>query len=63
MIIKNNIKTIVTDGFIPYPKILEELEIEHKKCNFHKMQNFINQIKGTIRGLKNKKIKENEEKK
>lgn len=27
------------------------------------MQNFINQIKGTIRGLKNKKIKENEEKK
>ena len=42
-----NIKTIVTDGFIPYPKILEELEVEHKKCNFHKMQNFINQIKGT----------------
>ena len=52
------IKTILTDGAIAYPTIIKELKCNHKKCNFHKMQNFMNKIKGTLRGLKNK-IKSN----
>ena len=55
------IKTIVTDGAIAYPAIIEELKCNHKKCNFHKMQNFMNKIKGTLRGLNNK-IKSNKDK-
>ena len=56
-----DIKTIVTDGAISYPAIVAELGCNHKKCNFHKMQNFINKIKGTKRGLNNK-IKSNKDK-
>jgi len=56
-----DIKTIVTDGEISYPAIIEELNCNHKKCNFHKMQNFMNKIKGTLRGLNNK-IKSNKDK-
>ena len=58
---KYKIKTIVTDGAISYPAIIAELGCNHKKCNFHKMQNFMNKIKSTKRGLNNK-IKSNKEK-
>ena len=55
------IKTIVTDGTISYTTIIKELDCNHKKCNFHKMQNFMNKIKSTTRRLKNK-IKSNKDK-
>ena len=58
---EQGIETIVTDGAISYPAIIKELGCNHKKCNFHKMQNFMNKIKGTLRGFKNK-IKSNEDK-
>ena len=58
---EHEIKTIVTDGAISYPSIVAELGCNHKKCNFHKMQNFMNKIKGTLRGLNNK-IKSNKDK-
>ncbi len=54
-------KTIVTDGAISYPAIIKELGCNHKKCNFHKMQNFMNKTRSTLRGLNNK-IKYNEDK-
>ena len=58
---EQEIETIITDGAIAYPSIIKELRCNHKKCNFHKMQNFMNKIKSTLRGLKNK-IKYNKEK-
>lgn len=65
---ENRINTIVTDGFRIYPDIIKELDCQHKKCNFHKMQNFINIIKNNINYFKRRiknleiKIKEKEEK-
>ena len=41
------IETIVTDGAIAYPSIIEELD-----CNHKKMQNFINKIKSTLIRIK-----------
>ena len=58
---EQEIETIITDGAIAYPSIIKELGCNHKKCNFHKMQNFMNKIKSTLRGLNNK-IKYNKEK-
>ena len=58
---EQEIEIIITDGAIAYPSIIKELGCNHKKCNFHKMQNFMNKIKSTLRGLKNK-IKYNKEK-
>lgn len=56
-----NIKTIVTDGAKMYPSIMKELGVEHKLCNFHKMQNLLKKMLGKLISL-NKKIKNNEEK-
>ena len=47
---EQEIDTIVTDGAITYPTIIKELGCNHKKYNFHKMQNFMNNIKSTLRG-------------
>ena len=58
---EQEIDTIVTDGAIAYPTIIKELDCNHKKCNFHKMQNFTNKIRATLRGLNNK-IKSNKDK-
>ena len=52
---------LFTDGAIAYPAIIKELDCKHKKFNFHKMQNFTNKIRATLRGLNNK-IKSNKDK-
>ena len=49
------IKTLVTDGSNRYPKVAEELGLQHKLCNFHKMQNYIDKIKTKYNPLKRKK--------
>ena len=56
-----NIKIIVTDGAKMYPSIMKELGVEHKLCNFHKMQNLLKKMLGKLISL-NKKIKNNQEK-
>lgn len=63
----HNLRPLWEDYFKPesnytdYPVIITELGCNHKKFNFHKMQNFMNKIKGTLCGLKNK-IKSNKDK-
>ena len=58
---EHNIKVIVTDAAPLYPAVMEELGVEHKLCNFHKMQNLLRKILGKLISY-NKKINNNEEK-
>lgn len=50
------IHTVVTDGHNMYPSVMEELEVHHKLCNFHKMQALLRKILGKLISY-NKKIK------
>lgn len=58
---ENKIKVIVTDGAPAYPTIMEELGVEHKLCNFHKMQNLVRKLLGKLISY-NMKIRNNTEK-
>ena len=53
---KFEIKTIVTDGAKMYPAIMKKLKVQHKLCNFHKMQNLLKRMFGKIISF-NRKIK------
>ena len=61
------IDTVVTDGAKMYPRIMKELNVKHKLCNFHKMQAIMRRILGKIISFNNKirnlevKIEENKE--
>ena len=49
-----NIDTIVTDGARMYPSIMNELNVKHKLCNFHKMQALMRRVLGKIVSFNNK---------
>ena len=53
---KFEIKTIVTDGAKMYPAIMKKLKVQHKLCNFHKMQNLLKRMFGKLISF-NRKIK------
>ena len=60
--------TMITDGYTAYVSIIENLQMDHQKCVFHKMMNQRTPVWKTTnkleRQLKNKenKLKETEEK-
>ena len=53
---KFEIETIVTDGAKMYPAIMKKLKVQHKLCNFHKMQNLLKRMFGKLISF-NRKIK------
>ena len=57
---KFEIETIVTDGAKMYPAIMKKLGVEHKLCNFHKMQNLLKRMFGKLVSF-NRKIKKLED--
>ena len=57
---KFNIKTIVTDGAKMYPAIMKKLGVDHKLCNFHKMQNLLKRMFSKLVSF-NRKIKKLED--
>ena len=61
------LKGIVTDGVNFYQEIIDDLDVPHQLCNFHKMQNLMNLVykilnrkKLKIKKLKEKTIKDEE---
>ena len=56
IVTKNKIHTIVTDGANMYPSIMDDLEVHHQLCGFHKMQSLLRKILGKLISY-NKKIK------
>ena len=57
---KFEIETIVTDGAKMYPTIMKKLGVEHKLCNFHKMQNLLKRMFDKLINF-NRKIKKLED--
>lgn len=57
---KFEIETIVTDGAKMYPAIMKKLNVEHKLCNFHKMQNLLKRMFSKLISF-NRKIKKLED--
>ena len=63
---KYNIEVVVTDGAKMYIAIMKELKVEHKLCNFHKMENLVKKLRDKLISYNKKnnkeKIEENKKK-